>query len=173
MINKFKNELEEFLHTKSGSTFDLLPLVQKYTSGNSQDEINSFRTTIMRLISDYKKNDLIKARDEDIAQLLHIPPTHRPYIEEPIIICSTFKFEDYYNKKNTPTLPVVYNTFTTHGDNSPIAGRDVSFKESGNTNPVDSKSLDVAKKGLNVNIIGIIIATILTIIGILSAKHII
>ena len=173
MINKFKNELEELLHIKAGSSFDILPLVQKYTSGNSQDEINSFRTKIMRLIYDYKKNDLIKVRDEDIAQLLHIPPTHSPYIEDPIIICSTFKFEDYYNKKNTPTLPTVYNTFTTHGNNSPIAGRDVSFKDSGNTNPENSKSLDVAKKGLYWTIIGVVIATILTIIGILIAKHII
>ena len=142
MMKEFITDLEELLHATPYQSVDILPLVEKYTNGKTPNERSSIRITIQGLLNQYKQAEWIEGKDFH-AQLAWQRPTHIEGIsEDPILIRSTIKFEEYYTKKNTlPVQPITYNQ-TTYGSQSPIAGHDMTIGEiKSNEESEESKEL--------------------------------
>ena len=128
MLDEFIKELEELLHSAPYTAVDILPLVNKYTDGKNDSQVDVIRRGICSLLVQLTDEKLIDDGSNYNFQLL--TRMSGQYQHDPIIIRSRKKFEDEYKIKNTPNAPQQqFFHFETHGAGSPIAGHDLKINE--------------------------------------------
>lgn len=173
IMKEFIKDLEDLLHSTPYMGVDILPLVEKYTEGKTQDEKSSIRITIQGLLNQYKQSGLIEGNDFH-AQLAWQRPTHIEGLQEdPIIIRSTIKFEEQYFKKHT-TPPTPQHFEFNNSPNAVVAGRDVNMrdnkpdeesKESKELVKEQLKDIPVNAKDRRLTLIWTIVLVLATIVG--------
>jgi hypothetical protein len=121
MLDNFLNELEELLHSAPLSKVDILPLINQYTEGQDNNEIVNTRLRITEILTQLKTTNHIGISESFYFAISN--KSRGQYSDDPIYACGTLKFEkEYHEKRKPPVQPI---TITTHGDNSPVALRDV------------------------------------------------
>jgi hypothetical protein len=169
----FKSELEELLYKDMYSPIDILPLVQKYTEDVDVNEANSIRSGMNTILVNFQNAGMIVG--DFHAQMMWQRPLMREVIEDPIIITSTFEFEQYYSKKNTPPAQpsTIINQLGTHNY---AAGRDLNTRdiktneEGGETKQIHKEALKVHKDTRLWTIVGVVIALLLVLLALHEAK---
>ena len=158
-MKEFKTELDKLLIDNVYSSIDIFPLIKSYNDGNSE-----IKSSISRLISSYKADNLINIDDESYAALYWIPPTAIETPDREIFVTSTSKFEQLYKEQNKSPIQSIH--IVTHGDNSPVAGHTLNM---GDIVQSASKNLDLnapqAEPGKKQEIKRSIIKKALTYIG--------
>ena len=130
-MKEFQQDFDTFLLDNIYSTVDIYPLIKKYNNG--QHEINS---SIRLLINSYNNDGLITINDDSIYNLAWIPPSAIELPDREIFVTPTSKLKD----KNTPSVSHTIYNLSTVGDNSPIAGHDLTM---GDIVQSSSKTLDL------------------------------
>ena len=132
-MKEFKTELDKFLIDNIYLSIDIFPLIKSYNDGKNQ-----IKSSISLLISSYKADGLINIEDESYNALYWISPTAIETSDREIFVTATNKFEQLYKEQNKPIVQPIH--FETHGDNSPIAGHNLTI---GDISQSSSKNLDL------------------------------
>ncbi len=109
------DELEELLHSNHLDRVDVLPLIEKHTEGVDANTRNRIRLRVLEHLDELERSGLIITNKDYHFQLARQLPTAfdpSAFMEDPIYVRGTMKFEKEYKEKHTAPVQPITNSGT-------------------------------------------------------------